>query len=188
MPFVGTHTATMDLSTSQADYAFQLGANFVDYFITIQHHCVQETNDDKRCRSSGSIDFTPRTDVFVTIDGSFNYQLPTNFMTAGAGARVQRPDLPINQQILFGAGGSVTSGLNPPVGSIPLVASGLVPAGHHYFLFYTAQTQYFSGAAVTANSNAVIRFRLTEVPDPAALGPLAIGALLLRRRRQRNAC
>lgn len=40
-----TTPSTMGLSTSQADYAFTLGADYVDYLINIQHNCVQQTDN-----------------------------------------------------------------------------------------------------------------------------------------------
>ena len=176
----------MGLSTSTAEYAFQLGANFVDYLITMQHNCVQQVNNGTFCRTEGFIDFIPRTDVFLAIDGFYNYNMTTNPMSSSAAARVYRIGSP--SVILFGTGGSASTTFNPASGTIPLSASGLLPAGSHYQLFYTSRISFLGGANVAATANGQIHFRVTEVPEPVALVPLAFAALLLCRPRRARRC
>lgn len=188
LPFVATHTATLGSSLTQADYAFQLGANFIDYFINVRHTCVQVAAEHTDCRSGGNISFTPRTDVFVEIDGTFHYQMTTDSMVSSAGANIRRINPTPPSTILFGDGGSATTIFNPGTGTIELEASGTVPGGFHYRLDYSTSIAYARGQPTTSMANGYIHFRVTEVPEPAALGPLALAVLLLRRRCPRRAC
>ncbi len=174
----------MGLSTSQADYAFTLGANYVDYLITIQHTCVQQTSNDTFCRSEGSVDFMPRTDVLLTIEGNYNYNMTTDPMSASAGATVYRIGTPTT--IVFGDGGTVFTSFGPSVGTIPLSAGGLLTAGSHYQLFYKTRISFFGGVPTTATGSGQIRFRVTEVPEPAAIGLLALALVLIRKRHRHH--
>ena len=186
MPFVTSHTATLGPSTSHASYAFQLGSNFVDYLINIQHTCVQAAAEHTDCRSSGTIDFTPRADVLIEIDGAYHYNMTTDSMLSGASANVRRINATPPSTILFGDGGSAITIFNPGTGTIPLLASGTVPAGFHYRLVYTTQIRFNRGQPTTSTANGFIHFRVTEVPEPAALGPLGFAVLLIRKRRTRQ--
>lgn len=165
----------MGMSTSQAEFAFQLGANYVDYLITVQHHCVQQIDNHTVCRSEGSIEFIPRDDVYLEIDGHYDYHMTTDPMAAGAGARVDRIGTPT--VYLFGDGGTALTGVGPASGTIDLSAEGLLPAGAHYRLVYISRISFLGGVPTTATGSGQIHFRVTEVPEPAALGPLALAAL-----------
>lgn len=170
---------------TQTTYAFQLGANFVDYLITTQHHCVQQTNNGTACRTLGNFVFTPRTEVLVTAEGFYNYHMPTDPMIAGAGMSVLNLNMPIGQQAVFTGGGSVQTIFNPATGTIPISASGILQPGFQYRLSYNAQVFFLGGQPAISNGNGQIHLRVTEVPEPAAIGMLALGAVLLRRRFRR---
>lgn len=176
----------MGSSTSQASYAFQLGSDFVDYFITSQHHCVQQIDNSTRCRTQGSFVFTPRTEVLVTAEAFYNYHMPTDPMIAGAGVSVLNLDMPSGQQTVLGDGNTIQSFFGPATGTIPLSASGILQPGFRYRMSYSAIIFFLGGQPSTATGDAMFHLRVTEIPEPAALGPLALGALLVRARRCRH--
>ena len=188
LPFIATHTSTLGSSSSQASYAFQIGANFVDYLISVQQSCVQVAAEHTDCRNGGTIDFTPRNDVLVEIDGAYHYNMTTSTMTSGAGANLRRINPNPPSTILFGDGGSASTIFSPGSGTISLLASGTVPGGFNYRLDYSTRISYLSGQPTTSTANGYIHFRVTEVPEPSALGLLALGAVLPRRRRPCRAC
>ena len=123
---MASHTAVLGSSSSTGNYAFQLGANYVDYLITMQHNCVQQIDNHTRCRTAGSIEFTPRTDVFVSIDGAYHYNMTTAPMRSGAGATVLRVGSPTT--VVFGDGGARNALFSPASGTIALSASGALAA------------------------------------------------------------
>ncbi len=173
----------MGSSTAQAAYAFQQGANFVDYLINVQHTCVQQASEHTICQGAGNIDFTPRNDVLVEIDGAYHFNMTTSDMVSGANALIRRINPTPPSTILFGDGGSATTIFGPGTGTIPILASGTVPGGFNYRLEYSTSIHFTRGQPATSTADGYIHFRVTEVPEPAALGPLAIALLLVRQRR-----
>ena len=188
-PFANfSQSAVLGPSLSTAQYAFNIGQTVADYVVNVQHRCVNHMNGNfranPRCQSFGRIILTPSVDVLLSADLGFVYSLPSDPMSVGISFLVllSNPTQGLIQEgdgILTGqpGGQSGTFALND--------LSAVLPAGREATIQYSFHTTYQpnSGLGLLATGDGTVHLKMVAIPEPAALGPLAFAALLIRNRR-----
>lgn len=100
----------------------------------------------------------------------------------GLSARLSNPT-----ETLFSHGQGDTTDTSGPHGGTFSVsgATAILPAGRTATIQYQFRTTYFPGSAtgLLASGDGTVHLSMVAIPEPAALGPLAFTALLIRKRR-----
>jgi hypothetical protein len=170
-------------SSAATSYNFGWNDTFGDFLIQATHRAVATDASVLRTLSSGAINVTAQSDLLFNLEAQWTYYLPISFMLAGTGFDVIDSDQPSNR--LFAQQQSIDTALGAPLsGTLQLSGSAILPGGHTYTLSYGMELDVFHESGATATADGYIHFTLSEVPEPAALVPLALSALLLVRKRR----
>ena len=181
--FHDQHGVNFAGSTVSTQYDFEIMESLAEYNIQTQLNCVSVDGSRPDCKAAGTLNITPRIDVWVQASGSYAYSLPTDPSTADASFRVFSY---ASSTFLFSSGGADDSILSGPhSGVFNINTGGLISAGTPIQISYVFRTTFFTGAAnVAAASSGDLHFTMTPVPEPAALGLLTLAALAIRGRRR----
>lgn len=166
-------------SVAQVAYAYNYSA--VDGQFDTDVHLEAQGGPDFRSGTDNLVRFIPSTDVFLTIDAQWQYQLAGGnretrmAITAGRWNEAATLNFDNTAALVFGA---------PPTGAWNYQNSILLPAGHEYFFRSIFRLQNWSGSPTALSvGNGYARFTLTTVPEPSGLLLLAVGGVLVAARR-----
>jgi len=174
---------TDGFSSSETSYRFGWDSSFGDFLVQVTHRAADVDPNTLRSGSSGLIYFTSNTDVLFTIDGNYSYSLPINPMLTIFNLSVSDAQPPHDSPIGFGNYYGTEDGA-PASGSFPISGQAVLPAGHTWLIDYLMEVETLGGlSGQIASGDGYLHFTLQSVPAPAAFLPLALAALLLRKRR-----
>jgi len=176
-----SQTASITPSYSTGTYDLSWSGDVAHFQSTVDHHLQGFRGG---LLSSGSIRVRPAVDSIVTLSGTWTYNLyPAVLGTASFSISARE----VGGAILWrevGVGGN--GHLLPSSGVFNFSGSALLQAGVLYSLGYNADTN--SEDPPPANAlwlgNGFIDITVAPVPEPTTLALLALGSMMLIRRRQ----
>ncbi len=178
VPISETRINAIGGTSAQLTYAFNWSGDTATFRVDGSHTTLYPQPSNLQSGSTGHVSFTPMVDSLITLRVQYTYDLPGAFMEAvGAGglsddvAGVTYIDL-FSHDFSFG----------PTSGSYDQSASAVVPAGCNCDFGFTMRLS--TGAtAMPAIDNGFVELSIAPLPEPATFLPLALAAMLLRRRR-----
>jgi hypothetical protein len=185
-PFQVTHTAQFLSSTATTTYSFAWNDTFGDFLVEVTHRAADVDPLRLTSGSSGFIYLTAMTDLLFIADAEYSYSLPVDPMYTAFAFTVYDAQPP-NLAVFNGGGHYDTSVYGAPAsGTFPANGQAILSAGHTWVIAYQMEVNaYYGYSGQIAQGDGYLHFTLSEVPEPAALFPLALGALLLCQRRTR---
>jgi len=186
-PFQASHSAALGASSAATSYDFAFGGNTGSFLFDALHNCQIVTTERPRCLSSGYFFLSPTTDLFVTFDGRYSYDLQGDPMSASMSVVVLDVTSSPAQGV-FAAGEQVTTNLQGPhAGVIPIFGEATLPANRTYKIIYGMNVNATSlslppGVGATATGH--LSMQIT--PEPSSILLIGCGALLLSRRVRRR--
>ncbi len=182
-PFLTSHSVTLEPSLASASYNLAWSDTFGRFLIEGSHQA-----EDMRFSSttSGLMYFETTVDVLFDIDIAYTYDLPGGQMSGGFTYNLLDPET--HENFAGGSHHDDTWTAGPVSGTLTAQASGILPAGREYAFTYKMELDTSSFTGLLATGSGHVDLTLTAVPEPASLAPLAILALIARRRRSGWRC
>lgn len=180
-PFDAQDWVQRGASSARTDYDFAWHASFGQFLVEASHVAF-DGNGGTRSASVGSIHITPSVDLLLTATGSYDYDLPGSAMQVSHGIDVYDD----NTQIAAWGAFDHTFLNGPTSDTFNWSNQTVLPAGHQIQILYGTYLDAFGSSGFLASGEGFIHFTLQPVPEPSTLLPLALGALMLRRRRLRR--
>lgn len=180
-PFVSVHDTALGSSHAHTDFDLSWSATQATFDFQFSHAAAGVDPTLVRSISAGRIDFTTDSDLLVTLDFSFSYSLPRSIMRFESGFGLGDAE---QDYFNFGCYRDTLLQPLPVTGSCSGTAQAILPAGGTYAFLYgvVASASDVIGGIATDDGSA--HFTLTAIPEPASFFPLALAAMLLRRRRK----
>jgi len=185
-PFISSHSAILGGAVASANYNFSwsdASANFQVYCGLVGTGYPNGNADVQTVSCNGNIRLTPSVDALLSVQAHMDYALGPGDREASGGWTVSRPPTPAPialanffAQPAFG---------DPPTDVWDSQNSLMLLAGQQYLLRYAFEVASLPGSGTQSqlsHGNASVHFNIVPIPEPAALGLLAFGALLIRRR------
>jgi len=179
-PFEDSHSATLRSSIAHAAYDFSWTADEASFASQFDHHIESLRGTTT---SSGYIRFTPGVDSVLSIDASWSYDFhPAELSSADLSllfGDVESDTVLFVRQLSGG-----TFGLGAPSGTLAVSRHFDLLALRTYLVDYSVVQRFWDPPAAGHAGEATghVRFQVTPLPEPAALGLLLAGAILLHRR------
>lgn len=180
-PFVGSHFATIGLSTASSAYDFAWNDAGGSFRINVAHRAEDNSGSLIQSSSSGSIGFSTTRDLLLTVDAPYSYDMPAYGMDANMSIGVS--DRPPTQHYFIGSAYQDTFLQSPLSGTLLVQGQSILPGGQTYNLSYLIRLNTRGTSGLFANGSGYFHFTLQEVPEPSTLALLLPAALTLRRRR-----
>ncbi|MFH1417717.1 MAG: PEP-CTERM sorting domain-containing protein [Planctomycetota bacterium] len=183
-PYHTTHFASIGDTTSQTNYDISWLLDFGGFDIQAAHMAEGAEGGVTSALSSGHIWITPTEDLLLSLDAAYSYEFSSSAaMLAGLTIGVSYADQPGG---IFGQmEQAVTFPGEPLSGTLAIQADIILPANETWVLGYSTKVHTFSGSAgSTVTGDGHVSFTITPEPTTASL--LALGGLMLIRRRRRG--
>jgi len=183
-PFISNHLAIDGNSSASTTYNVTWDDRFGDFLVEVTHRAADVDPASLRSISDGLIYVTANTDLLISINGIYSYSLPVDPMEAEFDMTVFDPSPPYDSPIGFANLYNTSVDGAPASGSFPIGGQAILPAGHTWLIRYTMELfTYYGYSGQIASGDGYLHFTLQAVPEPAALGLLALGGAMIRRRR-----
>ncbi len=177
-PFNDSHAVAVGDSTAAASYDFAWAAEFGRFLIEGTH---QAEDVGFSSTTGGWLLFYATEPVTYDIDIAYTYDLPGGALRGGFTYNLLDTDT--LDSFSVGSYHDDTWTAGPVSGTLAIQASGMLPAGHPYAFTYKMELDSYGNSGYLATGSGHVDLTLTAVPEPTSLGPLAILALIARRRR-----
>jgi len=192
--------ATVVQSPFSANQHAQIGSSFANTYLNVtiddqnlvlviqpEHFCEKTATVRPRCLTTGILFLTPTVDVMLTASGSYTYHLggdPVGFSGGISGSDYTNGTF---QFLLFSDSQSVNSFQHPSNATLNFSTGGLLLAGRRYRIEYQFISSAYGmsppiGSVVSGQGGIVITAH--PVPEPAAIGSLALAGIALVRKRR----
>jgi hypothetical protein len=181
-PFVAAHTAALSGSTSSVDYNFSWSGDGGTFRIDFDGQAVELPGGSVFSAAFGYIHFTTTSKIAVTLSGALTFDLPGYLMRSEQIAEVFGPP---NEPDYVSFANYIGPTSGPIAGTTQEIRQTVLPANCDCTFQYYMDVATIGDSGATGSAFGYVSLELAPVPEPAAFLPLALGALLLRRRRTR---
>jgi len=180
-----TETRSVVLHNSMAQAAYQFNWSLATGHFRIDADLASEGgNGLPFCGTDNRVNFTVTQDTLLSIDSDWTYQFNGGIRTSVIRFFVGHAATG-NSFWIRGDVGDTVAG-DPPTDTFHISDSVLLTPGS-YFVRSLMDLRAVGGSPNSVSTaHGFADITLTTVPEPAALGPLAFAALLLRKRRSRR--
>lgn len=188
-PFAGVYAASgPGPTTAQSTYNISWTTDNADFLIQGSHQAVGADPALLQVGSEGGIYFTTTTDVLLTVDAAYDYNLAgPNLFTRMIFQVYPESNDPVDPIFTAGPHDDTYTGY-PASGTLRINGQAIVPAGQTYLLSYSQYMAAHGNTGAVGTGNGYVHFTFAPVPEPAAIVPLALTAILARRPRHRDRC
>jgi len=181
-PFFGSLNAAHSNSIAQA--AYQYNWDLLTGYFNNTAHVEAQGGPFFLAGVDNLVRVTTTTDVLLSIDAEWDFHLGGGDRSSYFFVQVGKSGSPLLMNYNYGSS-PIFGG--PASATWTVHDSVVLPAGSEYFFRCIFRFDSFTGSpTVLSTGTGFANFTLTTVPEPAALGPLAFAALLLRKRRSRR--
>lgn len=179
-PFADQFDASIPPSSASGNYQVSWSESSVFFLLDTTLHAESLQG---AVSTFGHINVTPEVDSILSINGSLQYNMPTQSAASALNFTVSKTN---PNQTLFNSSQTRTNFIGPPSGTILLNDSILLPARQSWRIGWGLAIDHFGNAIPGAASDATghLAFQIHPVPEPAALAPAAVAAMLLIRKRR----
>lgn len=193
-PFVDSSQIVDRSSIAYSAFNFSWDDTSGNFYVKGSHNCVAQNPRPypgatglEQCVSEGGIYFTPSTDLLLTVDAAYDYNLAgPNLFTRTLFQVIpvyDDPQEPVEYVFVAGPHADTFTGY-PATGTLHVNGQAIVPAGRTYLLSYSQYMSAYGNTGAVGTGNGYIHFTFAPVPEPAALVPLAIAVIASRQTRR----
>lgn len=188
-PFVESFQAIDRASFATASFNFSWNDSSGSFLIDGSHRCVAQNPPpypgavgSELCGASAGIYFTTTADLLMSVDAAFDYNLagPNLFSRIDFSVYPESSVDPVDPVFVSGAHDDTYTHY-PASGTLRITGQAIVPAGQTYIFNFQQLMIAKHNTGAIATGDGYLHFTLQEVPEPAMLFPLALGAMFLRR-------
>jgi hypothetical protein len=185
-PFNETYDIVHGNSMANTDFIFSWNDTTGNFLIQASHRAADVDPHTLFSTTFGLINVSADQDLLMTAQGAYAYSLPAWSMGVIFFLGVYEDVPPYDVPLQFGDAYSTDGNPPPASGIISGGGQAILPAGHTWTIQYRFEVETNGTTGTAATGDGYIHFTLAEVPEIATILPLALGAMLLRHRRNRN--
>ena len=178
-------TRTVPLHNSIATAAYNFNWNLATGHFRIDADLASEGgNNGPFCGTDNRIDFHTTQDTLLSIDSEWTYQFNGGIRSTVIRFFVVDATTDLTVFIRGDAGDTVAG--DPPTDTLHVNGSILLTPGNYFVRSLMDLSAVGGSPNSISTAHGFANIQMTTVPAPAALGPLAFAAILIRLRRRRS--
>ncbi len=181
-PFLDSHAASIPGAQAAAEYDISWLINYGSFDIAADLQVDNAAGSSHIWAiSTGRIYITTHSELTVTVDATYTFDLPTGMLATDFSNSIVDADT--HEPLFHDTQTENTFGGQPVAGTFNVAAEVILPANGTFFIDYDMALDNYGSSGALATGSGHVNFTIT--PEPGTLALLALPMLAIMRRSRR---